>query len=162
MTEIKYIIYALGDQKYSMKLSKINGIEYIYNVVPVPMGADCIKGIIHLRNIIVPIYDLKGQFGIEETAEDANPQMLICETHGIKIGIEVDNVLGIIPIPEEDIKKVPNVVKNENTGYLENVVRVTLPETNKTEITLSVNVDKLMTDSDFDSVSDALEHSSEE
>lgn len=162
MAEIKYIIYLLGDQKYSMKLSKINGIEYVYNVVPVPMGADCIKGIIHLRNNIVPIYNLKGQFGIYTEAENANPQMLICETHGIKIGIEVDDVLGIIPIPEEDIKSVPHVVHNDNTGYLENIIKVTLPETGETEIMIAVDVDKLMSDSDFDSVYDALEKTSEE
>ncbi|MBE5943714.1 MAG: hypothetical protein E7258_02225 [Lachnospiraceae bacterium] len=162
MAETKYIIFLLGDQKFSMKLAKINGIEYIYNVVPVPMGSDCIKGIIHLRNNIVPIYNLKGQFGIDIDAENANPQMLICETRGMKMGIEVDDVLGIIPVPEEDIKKVPNLCRNDDTGYLENIIKVTLPETGETDIMIAVNVDKLMSDNEFDSVQEALEKSTDE
>ena len=38
MAVTKYIVFHLNDQKYSMKLTKINGIEYVYHVVPVPMG----------------------------------------------------------------------------------------------------------------------------
>lgn len=38
MAVTKYIVFRLNDQKYSMKLTKINGIEYVYHVVPVPMG----------------------------------------------------------------------------------------------------------------------------
>ena len=53
MAVTKYIVFRLNDQKYSMKLTKINGIEYVYHVVPVPMGPACIKGIIHLRNEVI-------------------------------------------------------------------------------------------------------------
>ena len=59
MAEIKYMVFGLEDQLYSLKLSNINGIEYIYNIVPVPAGARFMKGIIHLRNNIVPVYNLK-------------------------------------------------------------------------------------------------------
>ena len=55
MAVTKYIVFHLNDQKYSMKLTKINGIEYVYHVVPVPMGPACIKGIIHLRNEVIPV-----------------------------------------------------------------------------------------------------------
>ena len=34
MAVTKYIVFRLNDQKYSMKLTKINGIEYVYHVVP--------------------------------------------------------------------------------------------------------------------------------
>ncbi len=157
MAEIKYMVFGLEDQLYSLKLSNINGIEYIYNIVPVPAGARFMKGIIHLRNQIVPVFNLKEKFGIEETNTSTEKQLLITETHGLKLAIEADCVKGIIPVPEEDIKTVPEVVKGGDTGYLENVIKVTLPETMKTEIVLTISIDNLMPDADFDNIASTIE-----
>lgn len=162
MAEIKYIIFNLGEQKYSMKLSRINGIEQTYNIVPVPKGADCIKGIIHLRNSIIPIYDLKYRFEIDSELEDGNKQLLVTETDGFKVGFEVDHVIGIISIPENDIKEVPRVATNENTGYLENVIKVNFAETNTSEIMISIDVDSLLSENDINSLQDAIDKSAEE
>ncbi len=45
MAVTKYIVFHLNDQKYSMKLTKINGIEYCVSCIGA-MGPACIKGII--------------------------------------------------------------------------------------------------------------------
>lgn len=155
MAETKYIVFGLNEQKYSMKLTRIYGIEYVYQVVPVPLGAACIKGIIHLRNLVIPVFSLKQLFGLEDSTQGM--QLLITETHGIKLAIEVDSVLGIVPIPDADVQDMPTVVHTEETGYLEHVIKVTLPETEKEEIVISIDVDNLMSDIDFGQISDALE-----
>lgn len=157
MAEIKYMVFGLEDQLYSLKLSNINGIEYIYNIVPVPAGAKYMKGIIHLRNNIVPVYNLKERFGIEETNTSTERQLLITETHGMKLGIEVDCVKGIIPVPEENIKEVPHVVKSDETGYLESVIKVILPETAKEELVITISIDRLMPDADFENIASSIQ-----
>lgn len=162
MAEIKYIIFGLGEQNYSMKLSRINGIEQIYNIIPVPKTDQCIQGIIHLRNEIVPVYDLKYRFGIEEEREDANKQLLVIQNKDIRLGIEVDEVIGIIAVPEENIKESPQVVRNGDTGYLENVIKVHFAETDTDEIMLSIDVDNLVSESELMSLHQAMEQTEEE
>ncbi len=155
MAETKYIVFGLNDQKYSTKLTRINGIEYVYQTVPVPLGAACIKGIIHLRDSVIPVFSLKQLFGMEDTTEEM--QLLISETHDMKLAIEVDSVLGIVPVPDDEVRDVPMVVHTDETGYLEDVIKVCLPESNKEEIVISISVDNLMSELDFGHVSDALE-----
>lgn len=156
MAETKYIVYTLGTQRYCMRLSNINGLEQVYTVIPVPMGADYISGIIHLREQIVPIYDLKKRFGLEAAASDTK-QLIVAETHGIKLGIEVDGVLGIVSVEDNDIKTVPAVCCSSETGYLENVVNVRLPEEQKKGIMISISIDNIMSESEFANVADAIE-----
>lgn len=157
MAETKYIVYRLGKQKYSVRLSKINGIEQTYNVVPVPAGAPYLKGIIHLREQVIPIFDLKQRFEISDESTSDKRQLLIAETHDMKLGFEVDEVLGIIAVPDEDIKDVPSVVKTDETGYLENIVKIKLPREEQEDIMISVSIDHIMSEHDFDSVSNVLE-----
>ena len=146
MAEVKYLVFLLGNQKYGVRLSVIDGIERTYNVVPVPLGAKYIKGIIHLRDIIVPLFDIKSNFEITEEPDIVDRQLLITETHGIKLGLEVDNVVGIVPVDDTDVKAIPIIVKSDETGYLENVIKIT--ENGKTDI---------MSDRDFENVSEALD-----
>ncbi len=157
MADIKYMVFGLEDQLYSLKLSNINGIEYIYNIVPVPAGAKYMKGIIHLRNNIVPVFNLKEKFGIEETNTSTERQLLITESHDMKLAIEVDCVKGIIPVPEESIKVAPEVIKGDDTGYLENVIKVVLPETNKEELVITISIDRLMPDADFENIASSIQ-----
>ena len=156
MAEVKYIVFALNDQKYSIRLSKINGIEYVYNIVPVPTSAPCIKGIIHLRNQVIPIYSLKERFQLDESVKAENPQLLIVESHGYKLGVEVDDVLGIVPVESSDVKVVPKVVQGEGTVYLENVIKVTLPEATHSDICLSISMDNIMSQDEFDELQQSL------
>lgn len=162
MAEVKYMAFRLGEQKYAMRLSKINGLEQLYNIVPIPVGADKIKGIIHLRGMVVPIYNLKKHLGIVDNGYEQTSQMLVTELRGMKMGFEVDEVLGIIPVDESEINDIPQVVQNSETTYLENVVRLTLPEKTKPEIMISINIDALMTDDEVDGIKDALSDKEDE
>ncbi len=159
MAETRYILFLLGEQKYGMKLDKISSIEESYSVVPIPMGVEYIKGIIHLRNTVIPIYNLKSKFGIDEDFVSKKRQLLIGETHGMNIAFEVDQVVGIIDIPEENIKDMPAVIKNEETGCLENVLKIDNAGNGNADIMIGINIDKLMSDSEFEDVSGALEAS---
>lgn len=156
MAETKYIVFRLGEQKYAVRLEKINGIEETYQIIPVPMGMEYIKGIIHLREDVIPIYNLKKRFDVEDEGPSQTRQLLVAETHGIRLGVEVDQVLGIVSIDDKDIKGMPVVVQSEETACLENVVKVTL-EAGEPGIVISVSLDYIMSDAEFENVSNAVE-----
>lgn len=160
MAETKYIVFQLGKYKYGIRLDIIKGIENDYNIVPIPIGADNMKGIIHLRGEIVPLFDLKKKFQVDDSTEGAEIQLLLAETHGMKLGLEVDAVVGILSIEEADIKPVPTVIKNEETDYIENIIKIDCG--GKPEIVLSVAIDHIMSDLEFETVSRSIEDVSPE
>ncbi len=162
MAETKFVIFNLGEQKYGIRLACINGIEQTYNIIPVPKTAECIQGIIHLRDMVIPVYDLKCRFCIESELEFGNKQLLVTETGDVKVGFEVDNVIGIVSVPEENIKCVPFVATNENTGYLENVIKVNFLETNTSEILISIDIDNLLSETDIANLKAVADNTGEE
>ena len=144
MSEIKYIVFTLGDQRYCTKLDKI-------------------KGIIHLREEVIPIYDIKQKFNMDD-CNDGDKQILVAETHDMKIGIEVDSVLAIVSVDEKDIKPTPKVVMGDETGYLDGVVKIdNVGNFNaKADIVLSIGIDTIMSEEEFEAVIDSLDNSGED
>lgn len=157
MAEAQYVIFALGNHKYCMQLSKINGIEQSFVIVPVPAAAPHMKGLIHLRGEIAPVYNLREKLDIYEPSLTDEKQLLMTETHGILLAFEVDNVLGIQTVPSNDVMKVPVVVQSDETDYLESVIRVPGVGGEKNEIILCISVDHIMSEVDFENVRRAIE-----
>ena len=112
MDEVKFVFFVVEGQVYCIELLRIDSIEQSYRIVPVPLGAQYVKGIIHLREHVIPVYD---------------------------------------------IKEVPKVVLTGDTGYAEFVIKVKLPGKTRDDIVISVDIDHIMSDEDFDAVQDALD-----
>lgn len=158
MAEVKYIIFTLGNQKYGINLENINGIEQSYVIVPVPAGAEYVKGIIHLREMVIPVIDIKKRLGLMQSrGEDA--RLLLSDTHNIKVAVEVDQVLGIFSVDEQNVKRVPNVVRGEDTDYLENIIKV--EHDGASEIMISISIDHLLSDEEYEDVSTVLNEAME-
>lgn len=148
--ESKFLLFRLGDQKYALDLSKVKSIESVFSIVPIPVGTPFIKGIINLRGSVVAIYNLHKHLDIP--ASGKLDSIIISETHGIQIGLGVDYVEGIVTVDDTDVNPIPIICRNEETAYLGSVVKL-----GEDEIVLSVDVDRIMTEEDFETVSKALD-----
>ena len=162
MAEAQYVIFSLATQKYCMQLSKIYGIEQSYVLVPVPAAAEHIKGLIHMRGYLAPVYNLREKLQIDEPSLTEEKQLLISETHDIFFGFEVDDVLGIQTVSETDVMEIPIVVKSDETDYLESVIRIPSADGTASEIILCISVDHIMGEVDFENIKRSLEESGNE
>lgn len=162
MAEEKYIVFNLDAQRYGIRLSRINGIEQNCEIVRVPKGGQFIKGIVYLRNEIIPVYDLKKRLGDGAEITKNGNQLLIADIDGIKIGFETDEVIGILPVADEDIKEIPQVISNKDTEYLENIIKVTYADNKKWEIIISIDVDGLISENEMSTIREVIEESAEE
>ena len=140
MEERKYIIFQLGEEKYGMNLSYVNGIEQDYHIIPVPNAPEGIKGIINLRGLVIPVYSLRQRFGMDARVDNPAKSMLITMCSDIMVGYEVDAVLGIEEMAPEDINKMPFVASNEETSFMDQVLYV------KNEIVIAINVSKVLSE----------------
>lgn len=138
MDELKFIVFRLGNEKYSMNLEKVSGIEREYHIIPVPNAPADINGIINIRGEVIPVYSLRTRFGMDRHVENPEKSLLLTRTSGTVIAYEVDEVLGISQMVPSDIVKMPRVASNENTDFMENVLRV------KKDIVIVINVDKVL------------------
>jgi len=75
MEEFKPVVFKLGDRRFGIDISKIQGIEKEQHIVPVPNTEDYIIGIMNLRGDVIPVYSLKKKFNIE--AANSQPQYII-------------------------------------------------------------------------------------
>ncbi len=148
MSESRYIVFRLDDERYSMDLRFVKAIEDNYVIIPVPNGPDDIRGIISLRGDVIPVYSLRSKFGKDEFRGDG--KLLVAYVCNTMIGFEVDVVEGIETIEDSDVLPVPTVVVSEETAYIDCIVNTSKG------IVINISVEHILTDGELANIEDMI------
>ena len=61
----KYLTFALAQEEYGLEILKVREIIGYMDITAVPQTPHFVKGVINLRGQIIPVIDLRAQFGME-------------------------------------------------------------------------------------------------
>ena len=80
---VKPVVFLLGKEMYGVDINLVQSIEKDLNVVPVPNSQSYIKGIVNMRNEVIPVYSLARKFGKEQEATAEST--IIISSGGLKL-----------------------------------------------------------------------------
>lgn len=117
-----FLIFKLNDDLYGIELKKtLEVIRYDMDLIRIPGESEWIRGVINLRNNIVPVVDLKKRLGLWETkghrggngSEKATTSnglslILMARVNDEVIGFIIDEVMELQKVPRSQIEEVKN------------------------------------------------------
>jgi purine-binding chemotaxis protein CheW len=108
----------LGNEEYGIGLLKVQEIRGYDSVTRIANAPDCIKGVINLRGVIVPIVDMRIQFGLRSPIYDEFTVVIILNIAKRVVGIVVDRVSDVVSLTDEQIKPPPEMAAVMLADYL--------------------------------------------
>lgn len=139
METIKPVIFKLHGEKYGIDIQLVSGIERDQKIVAVPNSPENIKGIINMRGIIVPVYNLARKFGFEDI-DQKDSQLIITRMNDMYLAVEVEGVQEIFDISGASLSEAPKIVLGSKTSYIKEVAKV------KDELIIIIDIDKLLSE----------------
>ena len=118
----EFISFAIGDDQYGVDIMAVREIKEWSNVTHLPEQPDYMRGVLHLRGVIVPILDLRCRFGQGPTVATAMHIVLIVQIADRQIGLLADRVLDIVSFERHKIQPVPNVVQSARVDFLSGLI----------------------------------------
>lgn len=146
----KYLTFALADEEYGLEILKAREIIGYMDITAVPQTPHFVKGVINLRGQIIPVIDLRAQFGMEKAEVTDETCIIVVEIfrEGCKYntGIIVDHVLEVLDIAAEDIEEVPQFGKSVDTDFILGMGKV------GESVKILLDIDRVLDGGDFASV----------
>jgi len=107
MSEIKqYVIFSLNEQVYGIEILKIKEVVSYRKITPLPNMIGFTKGIINLRGIVLPVFDLREKFNLSETTYTPFHIIIVMEISGRIMGVIVDEISDVfLPMYKPNISK---------------------------------------------------------
>ncbi|WP_379132015.1 chemotaxis protein CheW [Paenibacillus sp. sgz500958] len=118
----KYVTFGLAGIDFGIPISKMKEIVPVPEIHPLVSAPVHVLGMINLREILLPVYDLRFRLGIDVIDRSSDSRIMICEVSGHEVGLIVDKVSKVSRLSQADLEEAPDHVLR-NSDYLEAIYK---------------------------------------
>lgn len=121
----QYLSFELAGETYAVDILRVVEIRGWTPVTTVPNTRSYIKGILNLRGIVLPVFDLRERFNLDPCDYGPTTVVIILKVmtrQGEKImGVVVDAVRSVLDITPEDLREKPDCGSAINADFIESI-----------------------------------------
>lgn len=117
-TEREYLTFRAAGQEYGIDILSVREIRGWSLETPLPNSPVAVRGIINLRGLVVPIYDLRIRLGAEPSMPTAIHVVIIVEAVSGFYGLLVDSVSDILSLSDQELQAVPQTGVSGKDAFL--------------------------------------------
>lgn len=138
--------FRLGTEEYAIDILKVQEIRGYEPSTRMVGTADFVKGVLNLRGVIVPIFDLRMKFGMPEAHYNALIVTIILKLENRVVGVVVDAVSDVVNLKPEHIKPAPAFEGHMDASCVVGIASITDANDQKDRMLILLDMEKLMAD----------------
>ncbi|MFP4474402.1 MAG: chemotaxis protein CheW [Desulfatibacillaceae bacterium] len=142
----QYVVFSLSGQQYGIEIFKIKEVFSYRKITPLPHVKGFVKGIINLRGVILPVFDLRDKFDLPLEQYTPFHVIIVVEIAGRVMGIIADEISDVLELQAVDFQTTGNLPPGISREYLKGVGR------KGEEMTILLDVDKLLSTEELEMV----------
>jgi len=120
----EWLSFRLGSEEYALDIAGVGEIIKLREITDIPRVPEFILGIISLRGIIVPIFDLKKRLKLGVGELTAASRIIVCQWGERSAGLLVDSISQVVRIPAAGVEAPPAVLSGVDRELLKGVGRI--------------------------------------
>jgi len=120
----EYLSYKLGAEEYGVDITRVQEIRSYEAPTRIPHAPACIKGVVNLRGVIVPIVDLRLKLGCETAEITSFTVVIVLAVRGRVVGIVVDAVSDVLDLDAASIKPPPTLPGDGGPQFVTGIASV--------------------------------------
>ncbi len=122
-TSMQLVGFRLADEEYGIEITKVQEIVLLGEITRLPETPAYLKGLINLRNAVIPVVDLRLRFGLPEQPPTDDTRVIVVSVGGRTMGFIADGVTEVLRIARDQISPPPPSVAGLGREYLTGLVK---------------------------------------
>lgn len=119
----QFLAFQLGSEEYALDITRISEIIKPREYTDIPRVPEFILGLISLRGVVVPIFDLRGRFRLGRAELTSAARIIVCREGDVMAGLLVDCINQVIRLAADRIEPPPAVISGVDRSLVEGVGR---------------------------------------
>ncbi|MFA7148754.1 MAG: chemotaxis protein CheW, partial [Syntrophomonadaceae bacterium] len=124
MEEVQLVSFLLGDEEFALEIEHVREIIRYPEIVKVPNLPQYIKGVISLRDTLMPIVDMRIKLDTGNDEISESTRVVVVDADNTRFGLVVDRVYEVTRIARETIFAPPQALGGESGEQLKGIARV--------------------------------------
>jgi purine-binding chemotaxis protein CheW len=114
----EFLCFRVCSEQYAINIMEIKEIIKPREITEVPRSPDFISGVLSLRGIIIPIFNMVKRLHLEPVDIGSRERIIVVSKGEELFGILVDEVLQVVRIPEGAIEQPPAVLEGIDRDFV--------------------------------------------
>lgn len=119
---VQYLTFTLDGEAFATEIAQVREVLEFKGVTKVPRTPDYMRGVINLRGSVVPVVDLRLQFGMEATEPTVDTCVVIVEVpidgQPVVLGALADSVQEVLEMKSEQLAPPPRLGTRISTDFI--------------------------------------------
>jgi len=107
--EEQFVTFTVGDEEYGINILAVREIRGWTPESRLPNLPEFVRGVVNLRGVIIPIFDLRARFGGGATEVSKRHVVIVVQVGARVRGILVDAISDILGVSPSEIKPPPEL-----------------------------------------------------
>ncbi len=120
----QFLTFTVGGEEYGVDIMTVREIKGWTETTRLPNSQEFMRGVMNLRGLIIPIFDLRTRFHQGMTEATAKHVVIILAIGDRNIGILVDAVSDILEANADQIKAAPEGDTQVDTDYISGLISI--------------------------------------
>jgi purine-binding chemotaxis protein CheW len=125
---VQYLTFKLAEEVFALDVAKVREILEFTSITKVPQTPEFMRGVINLRGGVVPVIDLRLNFGMTRTEQTINTCIIVVEVsldgEVIVLGILADSVQEVVDMEPDHIEPAPHIGTKLNTEFIKGMGKI--------------------------------------
>ncbi|MEN6463011.1 MAG: chemotaxis protein CheW [Syntrophomonas sp.] len=110
--ETQIVSFLAGSEEYGLEIDTVREIIRFPEIVKVPNVPSYIKGMISLRDTLMPIVDLRTKLKANSDQITDGTRVIVIDVNGSLIGLTVDRVFEVLRLRKDEVFPPPQAISN--------------------------------------------------
>lgn len=104
----QFLTFSVQESEYGVDIMRVMEIRGWSDTTRIPNAPEYMRGVINLRGLVIPIFDLRTRFGQGVTEANEKNVVIVIAVGDRTLGILVDAVSDILTVGSSEVKTAPS------------------------------------------------------
>lgn len=106
----QYLAFHLDNEEYALDIKQISEIIKAREITEIPRSPTFVLGIISLRGVVVPVFDLRCRLNLGTAEITAESRIVVCRSGDATVGLLVDKINQVVNLDNDEVEPPPGVL----------------------------------------------------
>lgn len=118
----QYLTFNVEGEEYGVDIMMVREIKGGTDATRLPNSPEFMRGVMNLRGLIIPIFDLRARFQNKLTTATASHVIIILAVGERNIGVLVDAVSDILTVQSDEVKPAPEMDATVSNDFITGLI----------------------------------------
>ncbi len=120
----QFLTFKVSNEEYGVSLMSVREIKGWAKATRLPNSPEFMKGVINLRGVVIPIFDLRKRFKMGDTEPNEKNVVIMLAVGKRLIGILVDAVSDILNVNSSEVRPAPHVESKIEADFVSGIISI--------------------------------------